>query len=197
MDAAGQGGAKIVCLQEAWCAESAVLCVCVGGGEGEDMCQISTDPGHGEREAALASNPHSFSTVMGAHVVFLSPCICRPMPFAFCTREKQWCEFAESAETGESVALCQRAARRWAMRLPLVHAGNPWLRIPAIHPLAADCMRYIFLSFFSNVIRRACLLASSAQHSHPLLHPGGAWWSSAQSWSGTRRTGIRSGTRPS
>ncbi|PNW88284.1 hypothetical protein CHLRE_01g022650v5 [Chlamydomonas reinhardtii] len=37
------------------------------------------------------------------------------MPFAFCTREKVWCEFAESAETGESVAFCQAAARRWGM----------------------------------------------------------------------------------
>lgn len=56
LDAAGQGGAKVVCLQEAW-----------------------------------------------------------HMPFAFCTREKQWCEFAECAETGESVRLCQAHARKWGM----------------------------------------------------------------------------------
>eukprot|EP00955_Chlamydomonas_euryale_P025584 270047-Chlamydomonas_euryale.AAC.2 len=37
------------------------------------------------------------------------------MPFAFCTREKQWCEFAESAESGESVRQCQAAARKWGM----------------------------------------------------------------------------------
>ena len=37
------------------------------------------------------------------------------MPFAFCTREKQWCEFAESAETGESVVFCQRYSRKWGM----------------------------------------------------------------------------------
>lgn len=37
------------------------------------------------------------------------------MPFAFCTREKQWCEFAESAETGPSVQACQAVARRWGM----------------------------------------------------------------------------------
>ncbi len=30
-----------------------------------------------------------------------------PMPFAFCTREKHWNEFAESATTGPSIQLCQ------------------------------------------------------------------------------------------
>ena len=30
------------------------------------------------------------------------------MPFAFCTREKKkWCEFAESAVDGPTVAFCQ------------------------------------------------------------------------------------------
>ena len=57
MDAAGQAGAKIVCLQEAW-----------------------------------------------------------HMPFAFCTREKAWCEFAEAADaSGPSVDFCQQAARKWGM----------------------------------------------------------------------------------
>mmetsp|Transcript_2382 Transcript_2382/g.3986 ORF Transcript_2382/g.3986 Transcript_2382/m.3986 type:complete len:397 (-) Transcript_2382:233-1423(-) len=37
------------------------------------------------------------------------------MPFAFCTREKQWCEFAECAETGPSTQFCQRLARKWGM----------------------------------------------------------------------------------
>ncbi|GLI61457.1 hypothetical protein VaNZ11_003848 [Volvox africanus] len=37
------------------------------------------------------------------------------MPFAFCTREKHWCEFAESVENGESVSFCQAAAKRWGM----------------------------------------------------------------------------------
>jgi hypothetical protein len=41
--------------------------------------------------------------------------LCRPMPFAFCTREKQWCEFAESAETGDSILFCQKLARKWGM----------------------------------------------------------------------------------
>lgn len=38
------------------------------------------------------------------------------MPFAFCTREKApWCEFAESAEHGPSVQLCQQMAKRHNM----------------------------------------------------------------------------------
>ncbi|KAG1679667.1 hypothetical protein FOA52_006184 [Chlamydomonas sp. UWO 241] len=47
----------------------------------------------------------------GANIVCLQEAY--HMPFAFCTREKQWCEFAECAETGESVRQCQAAARRW------------------------------------------------------------------------------------
>ncbi|XP_054919473.1 beta-ureidopropionase isoform X2 [Dermacentor andersoni] len=38
------------------------------------------------------------------------------MPFAFCTREKTpWCEFAESAEHGPSVQLCQQMAKKHNM----------------------------------------------------------------------------------
>lgn len=37
------------------------------------------------------------------------------MPFAFCTREKLWCEFAESAEDGESTKFVQEMARRFNM----------------------------------------------------------------------------------
>ncbi|KIY99577.1 beta-ureidopropionase [Monoraphidium neglectum] len=37
------------------------------------------------------------------------------MPFAFCTREKHWCAFAESAERGPTTQLLQGLARRWGM----------------------------------------------------------------------------------
>lgn len=37
------------------------------------------------------------------------------MPFAFCTREKSWCEFAESAETGESTTFLQALAQKHNM----------------------------------------------------------------------------------
>lgn len=37
------------------------------------------------------------------------------MPFAFCTREREWCEFAESAETGPSTVLMQQLAKKHNM----------------------------------------------------------------------------------
>mmetsp|Transcript_20915 Transcript_20915/g.53600 ORF Transcript_20915/g.53600 Transcript_20915/m.53600 type:complete len:391 (-) Transcript_20915:518-1690(-) len=37
------------------------------------------------------------------------------MPFAFCTREKQWLEFAECAETGPATRMCQAIARKYNM----------------------------------------------------------------------------------
>jgi beta-ureidopropionase len=37
------------------------------------------------------------------------------MPVAFCTREKSWCEFAESVETGESTELLQGLAAKHNM----------------------------------------------------------------------------------
>lgn len=37
------------------------------------------------------------------------------MPFAFCTREREWTEFAEPVEGGPSVALCQELAAKYSM----------------------------------------------------------------------------------
>jgi beta-ureidopropionase len=37
------------------------------------------------------------------------------MPFAFCTREREWCEFAEPVEGGPSVLLCQELAAKHSM----------------------------------------------------------------------------------
>ncbi|KAL3683722.1 hypothetical protein R1sor_001744 [Riccia sorocarpa] len=37
------------------------------------------------------------------------------MPFAFCTRERSWCEFAESAENGASTKFIQELARKHNM----------------------------------------------------------------------------------
>lgn len=37
------------------------------------------------------------------------------MPFAFCTREKHWCELAEPIEGGPSISLCQKLATRYNM----------------------------------------------------------------------------------
>lgn len=37
------------------------------------------------------------------------------MPFAFCTRERQWLEFAEPAETGPTTRLCEALAKKHNM----------------------------------------------------------------------------------
>jgi len=37
------------------------------------------------------------------------------MPFAFCTREREWCEFAEDAATGPSITFCKSLAARHSM----------------------------------------------------------------------------------
>eukprot|EP00212_Chloropicon_laureae_P009785 CAMPEP_0197499546 /NCGR_PEP_ID=MMETSP1311-20131121/61072_1 /TAXON_ID=464262 /ORGANISM="Genus nov. species nov., Strain RCC856" /LENGTH=513 /DNA_ID=CAMNT_0043045291 /DNA_START=184 /DNA_END=1725 /DNA_ORIENTATION=- len=37
------------------------------------------------------------------------------MPFAFCTREKKWSQFAEDVETGESMVKIKELARKWNM----------------------------------------------------------------------------------
>lgn len=37
------------------------------------------------------------------------------MPFAFCTREKAWTEFAEPVVGGPSTMLCQELARKHGM----------------------------------------------------------------------------------
>lgn len=55
------------------------------------------------------------------------------MPFAFCTREKAWTEFAEEVEGGVSVVLCQRLAAKHGMVIvcPILerdgaHASTIW-----------------------------------------------------------------------
>ncbi|XP_002963936.2 beta-ureidopropionase [Selaginella moellendorffii] len=55
------------------------------------------------------------------------------MPFAFCTREKTWCEFAESAEEGTSTKFLQMFACKFKMVIisPIlerdeVHGGTLW-----------------------------------------------------------------------
>lgn len=45
----------------------------------------------------------------GVQILCLQECF--SMPFGFCTREKVWAEFAESAYTGESVVFCQELAK--------------------------------------------------------------------------------------
>lgn len=55
------------------------------------------------------------------------------MPFAFCTREREWCEFAEPVQEGPSTVLCQQLARTHGMVIvsPILerdeaHGGTIW-----------------------------------------------------------------------
>lgn len=49
---------------------------------------------------------------LGAQIICLQEAW--SMPFAFCTREKEWAgAFAESAEKGESIKICQQWARKF------------------------------------------------------------------------------------
>lgn len=55
------------------------------------------------------------------------------MPFAFCTREKSWCEFAESAENGPSTRFLESYAKKYSMVIisPILerdeaHGGTIW-----------------------------------------------------------------------
>ena len=48
-------------------------------------------------------------------VLVLIPRLCLVQPFAFCTREREWCEFAECAETGPSAVLIQQLAKKHNM----------------------------------------------------------------------------------
>jgi len=55
------------------------------------------------------------------------------MPFAFCTREKRWCEFAEDLETGASMLKIKELAKKWDMVIVTtilerddVHSSTVW-----------------------------------------------------------------------
>lgn len=55
------------------------------------------------------------------------------MPFAFCTREKKWCEFAEDLETGTSMLKIKELAKKWDMVIVATilerddaHNGTVW-----------------------------------------------------------------------
>ncbi|XP_075541325.1 beta-ureidopropionase pyd3 isoform X1 [Dermacentor variabilis] len=76
----------------------------------------TTEPVAAQREALH----HRIETIVEAAALCGVNVICFQetwhMPFAFCTREKTpWCEFAESAEHGPSVQLCQQMAKKHNM----------------------------------------------------------------------------------
>ncbi|KAL6753297.1 beta-ureidopropionase [Haematococcus lacustris] len=82
----------------------------------QNSIQVPTDRPYAEQAQAIRSRCGTLIDAagqMGVQVLCLQEAW--HMPFAFCTREKQWCEFAESAETGASVAFCQALACKWRM----------------------------------------------------------------------------------
>lgn len=62
-------------------------------------------------------------------------------PFAFCTREREWCEFAECAETGPSAVLIQQLAKKHNMVIGSVATLKSVFRICA-GPLC-DVLRHL------------------------------------------------------
>ena len=66
------------------------------------------------------------------------------MPFAFCTREKSWCEFAESAETGESTQLLQGLARKYGM--VIVSPISEQDRLPNCNPALLRCREGLLMA---------------------------------------------------
>lgn len=86
-------------------------------------------------------------------------------PFAFCTRERQWCEFAEPAETGPSAVLMQRLAKKHNMVSQLlcvfVHSLLGGLLNAIRHQIQMKAHRSDYVSYrrslsarFWNVTRR-------------------------------------------
>lgn len=78
------------------------------------MPKSATSP-VGEQRAAVFERVGTMVEMagkLGAQIVCLQEAW--SMPFAFCTREKEWAgAFAESAEEGESIKICQQWARKF------------------------------------------------------------------------------------
>lgn len=58
------------------------------------------------------------------------------MPFAFCTREKAWCEFAEPVHGGPSTRLCQELARKHGMVGSEQRSNHTLRAVPQCHSWA-------------------------------------------------------------
>lgn len=86
-----------------------------------------------QRQAIFDRVRQIIDTAGAAGVQVLCLQECWHMPFGFCTREKSWNEFAESAEEGPSTRLCQDLARKHGMVIvsPILerdeaHGGTIW-----------------------------------------------------------------------
>lgn len=77
---------------------------------------LPTDAPYAEQRSAIHASISQMVDAAGAagvQVLCLQEAF--HMPFAFCTREREWCEFAEPVEGGPSVVLCQELAARHSM----------------------------------------------------------------------------------
>jgi beta-ureidopropionase len=101
----------------------------------------TTAPYGAQRDAAFArvSRLAEAAGLGGCNVLCLQEAW--TMPFAFCTREREWCEFAESAEEGPATRLCQKLARRFNMVVlsPILerdaaHGDTIWNTVVVIGP---------------------------------------------------------------
>jgi beta-ureidopropionase len=97
------------------------------------ICQATTAPYDAQRQAihARVKELITAAAASGVNIACLQEAF--HMPFAFCTREREWCEFAEPIQGGPSVALCQELAARHSMVIicPIlerdpVHGDTVW-----------------------------------------------------------------------
>ncbi|KAI3436839.1 hypothetical protein D9Q98_006249 [Chlorella vulgaris] len=97
------------------------------------ICAPTTAPFVQQRQAIFERCRQMIDAAGAAGVQVLCLQEAWHMPFGFCTREKQWNEFAESAESGPSTRLCQELARKHGMVIisPILerdeaHGGTIW-----------------------------------------------------------------------
>eukprot|EP00249_Psilotum_nudum_P007106 c20308_g1_i1 orf=277-1545(-) len=75
----------------------------------------TTDPFQDQKRAIMARIQSMIDVAGAAGVNVLCLQEAWTMPFAFCTREKSWCEFSESVEEGESTKFIQALAKKYNM----------------------------------------------------------------------------------
>lgn len=128
------------------------------------ICAPTTAPFVQQRQAIFERCRQMIDAAGAAGVQVLCLQEAWHMPFGFCTREKQWNEFAESAESGPSTRLCQELARKHGMVSGVAGPGGvpaEWLTATALHSFRG------FLACTTNVSTSAAQPPSSPLPSLP------------------------------
>jgi hypothetical protein len=107
---------------------------------------------------------------------FFVPCVLRTMPFAFCTREKHWNEFAESAETGPTTQMLQACVHTLAHACmstnhPHLSAGGSYCRQCPVCLLNLAVRACLLARARVCVCARALTLWPTAFHAGPCAPP--------------------------